>query len=61
MDIMERMMKKPHTIPQNPGIYIFKDLAKTPLYIGKAGNLKKRLAFYFSRSSKHSRLEKLLR
>ncbi len=35
------------TIPQNPGIYIFKDKKNKPLYIGKAKNLRKRISQYF--------------
>lgn len=35
-------------IPQNPGIYIFWDKTRTPIYVGKAINLRKRLESYFS-------------
>jgi len=34
--------------PSSPGVYIFKDKAGTPLYIGKAKDIKKRVASYFS-------------
>jgi len=34
-------------IPENPGIYIYKDKSNIILYIGKAKNLKKRIASYF--------------
>lgn len=37
-------------IPQKSGIYIFSK-GKTPIYIGKAANLKKRLAQYFRKNS----------
>ncbi|MBI3627304.1 MAG: UvrB/UvrC motif-containing protein [Candidatus Sungbacteria bacterium] len=40
------MLKKPKTIPTHPGVYIFKR-KKTPLYVGKAANLKKRVSAYF--------------
>ncbi len=40
------MVKKPEAIPHTSGVYIFKR-GRTPVYIGKAGNLKKRLASYF--------------
>ena len=53
-------MKKPLHIPKTPGIYIFRDRQRAPLYIGKAGNLRSRLSFYFSRSPKSARSEKLL-
>ena len=38
-------------IPNDPGVYVFKDKKATPLYIGKAKNLKKRIAQYFSPGS----------
>ncbi|MBI3630935.1 MAG: UvrB/UvrC motif-containing protein [Candidatus Sungbacteria bacterium] len=44
------MVKKPKAIPNSPGVYIFKQ-RKTPIYIGKAADLKKRLASYFRRSA----------
>ena len=34
-------------IPENPGIYIFKDKYNDPLYVGKAKNLRKRVPSYF--------------
>ncbi len=34
-------------LPENPGVYLFKDLTGNILYIGKAKNLKKRLLSYF--------------
>lgn len=34
-------------IPDNPGIYIFKDLKNRPIYIGRATSLKDRLKSYF--------------
>ncbi|MFA7298696.1 MAG: GIY-YIG nuclease family protein [Candidatus Absconditabacterales bacterium] len=38
-------------IPNNAGIYLFKDRKGTILYIGKAKNLQKRLSQYFSPNS----------
>ncbi|MBN2188026.1 MAG: nucleotide excision repair endonuclease [Chitinispirillaceae bacterium] len=35
-------------LPERPGVYGFKDRAGTPLYIGKANNLKRRLMSYFA-------------
>lgn len=61
-------MQKPKQIPTKSGIYFFsaggglafdgKNTAQKPLYIGKAGNLKKRLASYWLKnaSSKTQRL-----
>ncbi|MBX4205805.1 GIY-YIG nuclease family protein [Candidatus Microgenomates bacterium] len=36
------------SLPENPGVYIFKDQAGEAIYIGKAKNLKNRLTSYFS-------------
>ncbi|MDX2445987.1 MAG: excinuclease ABC subunit UvrC [Desulfobacterales bacterium] len=39
--------------PSEPGVYLFKDMEGKIIYVGKAAQLKKRLASYFSKS-KHS-------
>ncbi|MEI8175025.1 MAG: nucleotide excision repair endonuclease, partial [bacterium] len=39
-------IKKLH-LPDNPGVYIFKDKAGRPLYIGRATSLKDRVKSYF--------------
>jgi excinuclease ABC subunit C len=36
-------------LPECPGIYIMKDVAGAILYIGKAGNLRRRVSSYFNR------------
>ncbi len=48
-------------IPKTPGVYKFLDKSKTPLYIGKAKFLNKRVASYFRKSSKSKKTEKLLK
>lgn len=37
-------------IPENPGVYLYKDQNNTILYIGKAKNLRKRVASYFTKA-----------
>ncbi|WP_254867727.1 excinuclease ABC subunit UvrC [Marinitoga sp. 1154] len=38
-------------IPDEPGVYIFKDKNSKPIYIGKAKRIKKRLSSYFNESN----------
>jgi excinuclease ABC subunit C len=37
-------------LPASPGVYIFKDAGGTVLYVGKAKNIRSRVASYFTRS-----------
>ena len=46
---MQKIVNK--EIPNEPGIYIFKDNYSEPLYVGKAKNLRKRVPSYFSKQS----------
>ena len=36
--------------PTSPGVYIFKDAGDTVIYVGKAKNVRSRVASYFNRS-----------
>ena len=47
-------------IPNSPGVYKFLDNLYTPLYIGKAKLLNKRVASYFRKSSRSKKIEKLI-
>ncbi len=45
---MKRQYVSKQKLPDTPGIYIFKDYQKRPLYIGRATSLKDRVKSYFS-------------
>ena len=42
-------------LPSTPGVYKMLDESRTILYIGKAGNLKKRVSSYFNKSNNNSK------
>lgn len=46
MSVVEEVEKRLRELPDRPGIYIFSDGSKKPLYIGKAKSLRKRGASY---------------
>lgn len=48
-------------LPKNPGIYQFFDNTKTIIYIGKAKDIKKRVASYFSKRHDHRKTALLVR
>jgi len=47
-------------LPNQPGVYLFKDSSRQVLYVGKALNLKKRVRNYFDTQPKEERIKKLL-
>ncbi len=55
-----RLPKQLTTIPQKPGVYIFKDKAGGILYIGKARNLKPRVRSYFQQSQELSPTKQIM-
>jgi excinuclease ABC subunit C len=58
MDYKEKIKE----LPRSPGVYIMKDSSGAVLYVGKAGNLRKRVSSYFNRGRKHpDRIEALVR
>ena len=48
--IAEQYQQLAHTIPQQPGIYKYYDSSNELIYVGKAKNLRKRTASYFSKT-----------
>ncbi|MFH0762917.1 MAG: excinuclease ABC subunit UvrC [Candidatus Omnitrophota bacterium] len=47
--MINRLKDKIKSLPEAPGVYMFKDAAGRVIYIGKAKSLKKRVQSYFSR------------
>lgn len=57
---MEDLQKLVRSIPHNPGVYKFLNNQNTLIYVGKAKDLRKRVASYFTSSRQHSRKTKKL-
>ncbi|MGC8775866.1 MAG: GIY-YIG nuclease family protein [Minisyncoccia bacterium] len=55
----EDLFLKVKNFPEEPGVYLMKNNQGEILYIGKAGNLKRRVSSYFLKSQEE-RIEKLL-
>jgi excinuclease ABC subunit C len=47
-------------LPTRPGIYLMRDCNDTPLYVGKARNLRKRVASYFDARPKVDRIMRMV-
>ncbi len=47
-------------LPTGPGVYLMKDDSGTPLYVGKARNLRKRVASYFDARPKIKRIMRMV-
>ena len=59
ISIYEKIRKISKTLPNSPGVYFFLDKNKKPIYIGRAGSLKKRIASYFR--TKDLRISEMVR
>jgi len=47
-------------LPTRPGVYLMRDKSGTPLYVGKARNLRKRVASYFDARPKIERIMRMI-
>ncbi|MGH2837486.1 MAG: excinuclease ABC subunit UvrC, partial [Thermoleophilaceae bacterium] len=47
----ERVKEQRRSLPDSPGVYLFRDSRKRVIYVGKAKSIKKRVAGHFSRAS----------
>ena len=47
-------------LPDQPGVYLFKDFDRSILYIGKSKSLRNRIRSYFRKSAKHNTRIKIL-
>lgn len=47
---LKEIIKNIKKIPETPGVYIFRNRKKKPIYVGKAINLRNRLVSYFKQS-----------
>lgn len=51
---MDKLRIKASALPEQPGVYIMKNIDNETIYIGKAKNLKNRVSQYFGYRSNHS-------
>ena len=54
---IEEEIKK---LPNNPGVYLMKDINDNVIYVGKAVSLKNRVRQYFRKNNKTTRIEKMV-
>lgn len=59
-DILDKIKALVKNIPQSPGVYQMKDETENIIYIGKAKNLKHRVAQYFGAQEKSEKTKKMV-
>ena len=59
MERLERLKEKVSKLPQNPGVYIMKDIDGNIIYIGKAKVLKNRVSQYFFNTFKQEKVQQM--
>lgn len=57
---MLKIQRKLKNLPNQPGVYLFKNKQKNVLYVGKATNLKSRVRSYFQKNSDLSPWKKIM-
>jgi len=57
----QNLQAKLKTLPDSPGVYLFKDKGNKVIYIGKALSLKKRVSSYFQQGSFEPKISQLIR
>ena len=45
----DALMEKVRALPEQPGVYVYYNAAGKVIYVGKAVNLRRRVASYFNR------------
>ena len=63
---LEALREKIAKLPQDPGVYLFKDAAGRVLYVGKAASLRSRVASYFQpganlTASRNERIDRMVK
>ncbi|MCD6422114.1 GIY-YIG nuclease family protein [bacterium] len=53
---VKKARQHPEKIPEQCGVYIFRDAKQKPIYVGKARNLRKRLLSHFQQEGKSSQI-----